>query len=82
MTTTRTDENWYAFEQVEVLPRAFWCKGKSAADAKRRAGRSGREGVPDYAGTPSDIRIIGRGRLVRDPDEIAAIEARERDLNK
>jgi len=75
-------ERWYEFEQVETLPRLFWCKGTSAADAKRRAGYSGREGVPDYAGTPSNIRIIGRGRLVRDPDDIAAIEAREEELGR
>lgn len=73
-------ERWYEFTQVEVLPRAFWVKGTSAADAKRRAGYSGREGVPDYAGVPNSIRIIGRGRLVRDPDEVAAIEDRAQEL--
>jgi hypothetical protein len=75
-------ERWYRFTQVEVLPRAYWCKGTSAADAKRRAGYSGQEGVPDYAGHPSSIRIVGRGELVRDQDEIACIESRERELDR
>lgn len=75
-------EHWYEFWQVETLPRRFWCKGTSAADAKRRAGYSGTEGVPDYAGTPSNIRIVGRGRRVRDPDDISAIEAREEELSQ
>ena len=45
-------------------------------------GYSGQEGVPDYAGYPSSIRIIGRGELVRDADEIAAIEDRARELDR
>jgi hypothetical protein len=66
-------EYWYEFEQVEILPRPFWVKARTAkeARAKRLSG-----GVPDFAGSPSDLKIIGRGRRVRDPNTIECIEAR------
>ena len=66
-------ERWYEFEQVEVLPRLFWVKARTAAEAREKRFRSG---VPDFAGNPSDLKIIGRGKLVRDADVIECIEAR------
>lgn len=75
-------ERWYEFTQVEVLERAFWVKAPSAAEARRLKGYAGREGVPDYAGSPSSIRVVGRGRLIRDAYEIEMIESRAEELER
>jgi hypothetical protein len=59
---------WYRFTQREILDRAFWIEAPTlkAAREQRRADPSGMEGVPDVGGSPSDIRIVGRG--VRETD--------------
>lgn len=66
-------EHWYQFEQVEILPRPYWVKARTATEARKKRHRSG---VPDLTGYPSDLKIIGRGKLVRDEDTIACIEMR------
>lgn len=66
-------ERWYEFEQVEILPRPYWVKAYTAAEARRKRNQGG---VPDFADNPSDLKIIGRGKLVRSADTIACIEDR------
>lgn len=50
-------ERWYQFEQIEVLPRPYWVRASSLAEARRIKDR---EGVPDVAGYPSDLRTVGK----------------------
>lgn len=66
-------KRWYEFEQVEALPRPFWVRASSAAEARRIRHQGG---VPGFAGNPSELKIVGRGRWVRDEDTIECIEAR------
>jgi hypothetical protein len=72
-------ERWYEFEQVETLPRPYWVKARTAAEARAKRNRSG---VPDFAGNPSDLKIIGRGKLVRSTDIVACIEDRIKEVGE
>jgi hypothetical protein len=76
---TSGTERWYQFEQVEILPRPYWVKAKTAAEARAKRNN---EGVPDFAGFPSDLKIIGRGKLVTDPGTIECIEDRRQELRR
>ncbi len=75
-------EQWYEFEQIETFTRPFFVKARTAAEAKKATEGVGVVGVPDLATQDMDIRIIGRGKLVREPGMDAYLMDRAAELRR